>query len=315
MEFRHIPVMYREVLEGLDVKADGVYVDCTLGGAGHSQGILEKLNTSGRLVANDLDEEALENGRKVLAEYSDKVTFVHGDYKDLPAKLDELGIGEIDGVLIDLGVSSPQIDNAERGFSYIKNAPLDMRMDRTQALDARAVVNGYPREELTRVIREYGEDKLAAKIAAAIVREREREPIETTERLAAIVENSTITFLLPNHTIKLSHIILLSILQEDETLLQKIVHQITLCLGEKILLRLLYDKLRIMCLEQTVRNLLIPVKAPAGFAVIFVKLDIERSEIFNIFIFRQMVFLIIWFEDYLAEQEPGNILFPFILLK
>lgn len=188
MEFRHIPVMYREVLEGLDVKADGIYVDCTLGGAGHSQGILEKLNASGRLVANDLDEEALENGRKVLAEYSDKVTFVHGDYKDLPAKLDELGIGEIDGVLIDLGVSSPQIDNAERGFSYIKNATLDMRMDRTQALDAKAVVNGYPREELVRVIREYGEDKLAAKIAAAIVREREREPIETTERLASIVE-------------------------------------------------------------------------------------------------------------------------------
>ena len=188
MEFRHIPVMYREVLEGLDVKADGIYVDCTLGGAGHSLGILKKLNAGGKLIANDLDEEALENGRKVLKEYADKVTFVHGDYKDLSARLDELGIGEIDGVLIDLGVSSPQIDNAERGFSYIKNAPLDMRMDRTQALDAKAVVNGYPREELVRVIREYGEDKLAAKIAAAIVREREREPIETTERLASIVE-------------------------------------------------------------------------------------------------------------------------------
>lgn len=188
MEFRHIPVMYREVLEGLDVKADGIYVDCTLGGAGHASGILAKLTGNGKLIANDLDEEALENGRKVLAEYADKVTFVHGDYKDLPAELDALGIGEIDGVLIDLGVSSPQIDNAERGFSYVKNAPLDMRMDRTQTLDARAVVNGYPREELTRVIREYGEDKLAAKIAAAIVREREREPIETTERLAGIVE-------------------------------------------------------------------------------------------------------------------------------
>lgn len=188
MEFRHIPVMYREVLEGLDVKADGIYVDCTLGGAGHASGILAKLTGNGKLIANDLDEEALENGRKVLAEYADKVTFVHGDYKDLPAELDALGIGEIDGVLIDLGVSSPQIDNAERGFSYIKNAPLDMRMDRTQTLDARAVVNGYPKEELVRVIREYGEDKLAAKIAAAIVREREREPIETTERLAGIVE-------------------------------------------------------------------------------------------------------------------------------
>lgn len=188
MEFRHIPVMYREVLEGLDVKADGIYVDCTLGGAGHASGILSKLTGNGKLIANDLDEEALENGRKVLAEYADKVTFVHGDYKDLPAELDALGIGEIDGVLIDLGVSSPQIDNAERGFSYVKNAPLDMRMDRTQTLDARAVVNGYPKEELVRVIREYGEDKLAAKIAAAIVREREREPIETTERLAGIVE-------------------------------------------------------------------------------------------------------------------------------
>lgn len=188
MEFRHIPVMYREVLEGLDVKADGIYVDCTLGGAGHASGILAKLTDNGKLIANDLDEEALENGRKVLAEYADKVTFVHGDYKDLPAELDALGIGEIDGVLIDLGVSSPQIDNAERGFSYVKNAPLDMRMDRTQTLDARAVVNGYPKEELVRVIREYGEDKLAAKIAAAIVREREREPIETTERLAGIVE-------------------------------------------------------------------------------------------------------------------------------
>lgn len=188
MEFRHIPVMYREVLEGLDVKADGIYVDCTLGGAGHASGILAELTGNGKLIANDLDEEALENGRKVLAEYADKVTFVHGDYKDLPAELDALGIGEIDGVLIDLGVSSPQIDNAERGFSYVKNAPLDMRMDRTQTLDARAVVNGYPKEELVRVIREYGEDKLASKIAAAIVREREREPIETTERLAGIVE-------------------------------------------------------------------------------------------------------------------------------
>lgn len=188
MEFRHIPVMYCEALEGLNVRPDGIYVDCTLGGAGHSRGILERLTGSGRLIATDLDEEAIEHGKEVLSDYSDKVTFIHDDYKNLPARLDELGVGEIDGVLIDLGVSSPQIDNAERGFSYIKDAPLDMRMDRSQTLDAKAVVNGYPREELTRVIREYGEDKLASKIAAAIVREREREPIETTSRLAEIIE-------------------------------------------------------------------------------------------------------------------------------
>lgn len=190
MEFRHIPVMYREVIEGLRIRPDGIYVDGTLGGAGHSEGILNRLGAQGRLIACDLDLSAIENAKVRLAEYQDKTTYLHDDYKNLIAHLDRLNIPSISGALFDLGVSSPQIDTPERGFSYMKDAPLDMRMDVTQRLTAYDVVNGYEGAELIRIFREYGEERLAPKIAAAIVRERAKAPIETTLQLAALIERA-----------------------------------------------------------------------------------------------------------------------------
>ena len=187
MEFKHISVLYDESIEGLNVKPNGIYVDGTLGGAGHSKGIVSKL-TGGRLICNDLDLNAIDNAKLVLSEHLDKVTFIHDDYKNLLENLDDLGIDGIDGILLDLGVSSPQIDDPNRGFSYSKPAPLDMRMDTTQTLDAKVVVNTYKEEELAKIFFEYGEDKLSRKIARAIVREREKEPITTTDRLADIIE-------------------------------------------------------------------------------------------------------------------------------
>lgn len=190
MEFRHIPVMYREVIEGLRIRPDGIYVDGTLGGAGHSEGILNRLGAQGRLIACDLDLSAIENAKVRLAEYQDKTTYLHDDYKNLIAHLDRLNIPSISGALFDLGVSSPQIDTPERGFSYMKDAPLDMRMDVTQRLTAYDVVNGYEGAELIRIFREYGEERLAPKIAAAIVRERAKAPIETTLQLASLIERA-----------------------------------------------------------------------------------------------------------------------------
>lgn len=187
MEFKHISVLYDESIEGLNVNPNGIYVDGTLGGAGHSKGIVSKL-TGGRLICNDLDLNAIDNAKLVLSEHLDKVTFIHDDYKNLLENLDDLGIDGIDGILLDLGVSSPQIDDPNRGFSYSKPAPLDMRMDTTQTLDAKVVVNTYKEEELAKIFFEYGEDKLSRKIARAIVREREKEPITTTDRLADIIE-------------------------------------------------------------------------------------------------------------------------------
>ena len=188
MEIKHISVMYNECIEGLQIKPDGIYVDGTLGGAGHSKGILEKLGESGRLICNDLDTTAIENAKNVLSEHLEKVIFLHDDYKNLIYNLEDLGIENVDGILLDLGVSSPQIDDPNRGFSYSKPAPLDMRMDREQELDAKAVVNGYSEEELAKIFFEYGEDKLSRKIARAIIREREKEEITTTDRLADIIE-------------------------------------------------------------------------------------------------------------------------------
>ena len=187
MEFVHLPVMPRECIEGLAIKPDGIYLDGTTGGGGHSLLIAERLGESGRLIAFDKDEEALRAAKSKLRDHLGKVTFVHDDFASACGRLDELGIEALDGVLLDLGVSSWQLDSAERGFSYIKDAPLDMRMDRSARLTAYDVINGYPESELARIFREYGEEKLAGKIAARIVREREKAPIETTLRLADIV--------------------------------------------------------------------------------------------------------------------------------
>lgn len=183
-EFKHIPVMLWECIEGLNIQPEGTYVDCTLGGAGHSIEILKRL-TVGKLIANDLDTEALNAAQRTLQDYSDKVEYVHGNYKSLPSYFNERGIRP-DGILIDLGVSSYQLDTAERGFSYMKDAPLDMRMDQEQEFSAFDVVNGYDEENLIRIFREYGEEKLAYTMAKAILNRRKSSPIRSTKELADI---------------------------------------------------------------------------------------------------------------------------------
>lgn len=190
MEFAHIPVMLDECLEGLNIKADGIYVDGTVGGAGHSIEIVKRLSENGRLICVDKDEDALKAAGERLAPFGDRVTFIHDDYKNLVAELDSIGVGKVDGILLDLGVSSYQLDNAERGFSYMKDAPLDMRMDRSQRISAYEVVNGYSESELARILFDYGEEKLARQIARNIVRARAEKPIETTLELAKIVEDT-----------------------------------------------------------------------------------------------------------------------------
>ena len=187
MEFSHKPVMLAECIEALDIKPNGIYLDGTMGGGGHSREIAKRLTSGGRLIAVDRDADAHEAARERLREYIDRVTFIRDDFKNACADLDELGIGGLDGVLLDLGVSSWQLDSAERGFSYMKDAPLDMRMDRSTGESAYEVVNGYTESELVRILREYGEEKLAGRIAARIVREREKAPIRTTLQLAELV--------------------------------------------------------------------------------------------------------------------------------
>ncbi len=186
MEFQHYSVMLNECLDGLNINPAGIYVDGTLGGAGHSYQIAKRLSKEGKLIAIDKDLDAIAVSKERLKEF-DNVIFVHNDYKNLPEILDELGIDKVDGILLDLGVSSYQLDNRSRGFSYIGDADLDMRMNREQSLTAKEVVNNYSIEKLTKIFFEYGEEKFSKKIAANIVKER---PIETTGELAAIIEKS-----------------------------------------------------------------------------------------------------------------------------
>lgn len=187
--FNHIPVMLNECIRGLDIKPDGIYVDCTLGGGGHSKEIASRL-TTGRLIAIDKDEDAIMAAAERLYGYKERITIVHDDFKNFRHILDGLKIDKVDGILADLGVSSYQIDNEERGFSYIKDAPLDMRMDRSQYLSAFNVVNEYTVNELTKIIAAYGEERYARKIAENIVQYRENKSIRTTGQLAEIVEKS-----------------------------------------------------------------------------------------------------------------------------
>ncbi len=189
MEFRHIPVMLGECIDGLDIKPDGVYLDCTLGGGGHSEKIVSQLQ-GGKLIAVDKDIEAIRSSQARLSEYKDKIIYIHDDFKNVISHLDEMGVEKLDGVLIDLGVSSYQLDNAERGFSYNADAPLDMRMDQGQYLSAKQVVNEYSQEKLADIIWQYGEDKLSRAIAKGIVEYRNKKEIETTGELAKIVEQA-----------------------------------------------------------------------------------------------------------------------------
>ena len=191
MEFKHTSVLLEECIDNLNIKPDGIYVDGTMGGAGHSSHIADKLSDKGRLIAIDQDKDAIETGTKRLAVYGDKVTIVRSNYSCMKDIVKSMNIGGVDGILLDLGVSSYQLDNPERGFTYREDdAPLDMRMDDRMEMTARDIVNGYTEEELRRVIRNYGEDKYAAGIARAIVRQREQKTIETAGELVTLVKSA-----------------------------------------------------------------------------------------------------------------------------
>lgn len=187
MEFGHVPVLFDEVMESLAVKPDGTYVDGTTGGGGHSSGICERLSAKGHLVAVDRDTEALAAAEKRLEPYGCRKTFVHANYSDIAA-IEAAAGGKVQGILLDLGVSSYQLDNPERGFSYMNDAPLDMRMDASDRLTAYEVVNGYSEEDLARIIKDYGEERWARRIAEFIVRERKSAPIGSTDRLTEIIK-------------------------------------------------------------------------------------------------------------------------------
>ena len=188
-EFYHVSVLLDECIQALNIKPDGIYVDGTLGGAGHSSQIAARL-TTGRLIGIDRDPKALKAAGERLAPYADRVTLVHSNFSQLDEVLDNLGIAGVDGILLDLGVSSPQLDEAERGFSYMADAPLDMRMNSEDTLSAYEVVNTWPREELRRILYEYGEERYAPQIAAAIDRRRAEKPIATTLELVDVIRSA-----------------------------------------------------------------------------------------------------------------------------
>lgn len=187
MEFKHTSVLLNECIEGLNIKPDGIYVDGTLGGAGHSSKIVERLGKGGRLIGIDQDEAAINHSSERLAEYSKQVTIVRDNYVNIPKVLNNLGVSKVDGILLDLGVSSYQLDNEERGFSYRFDTELDMRMDQRSELTARRIVNEYSEMELFRIIRDYGEERFAKNIAKHIVSSRKIRPIETTFELNEII--------------------------------------------------------------------------------------------------------------------------------
>ena len=199
MEFKHIPVLLNECIKGLNIKKDGIYVDGTLGGAGHTSKILELLSQEGLLIGIDRDEEALNAAQKRLSQYNN-VTYVHGNHDEIKNILSDLKIPKVDGILLDLGVSSYQLDEEKRGFSYISDAPLDMRMDKSEKLTAEYIVNNYSEESIANIIYEYGEEKFSRSIAKNICEYRKNKKIETTKELVEIIEKS-----IPNSAKKNGH--------------------------------------------------------------------------------------------------------------
>lgn len=190
MEFVHKSVLLDETIENLNIKPDGIYVDGTLGGAGHASAVCSYLSEHGRLIGIDQDKDAIIASTERLAPYKDKVTIIRDNYCNMKQRIQELEINGVDGIVLDLGVSSYQLDTVDRGFTYRECAPLDMRMDQRQRKTARDIVNGYSEMELFRIIRDYGEDKFAKNIAKHIVQARERKPIETTEELNAVIKEA-----------------------------------------------------------------------------------------------------------------------------
>lgn len=189
MKFEHVPVLYNEVLESLNIRPDGIYVDGTLGGGGHSSGICERLSSEGTLIGVDRDTAAINAASERLSVYDCNRKYIHANYSEVE-KIEEVAGGKVDGILLDLGVSSFQLDTAERGFSYMHDAPMDMRMNEDDAFSAYQVVNEYSEQELHRIIKEYGEEKWASRIAQFIVKERSIKPIETTGELVDIIKKA-----------------------------------------------------------------------------------------------------------------------------
>ena len=190
MAFDHVSVLLHETVDGLNVRPDGTYVDATLGGGGHACEVCSRLSDKGRFIGIDQDADAIEAAGKRLEGFGEKVTIIRSNYRDMKPELRKRGIDSVDGIVLDLGVSSYQLDTAERGFSYRADAPLDMRMDQRQKMTARDIVNGYSETELYRVIRDYGEDRFAKNIAKHIVAERGKHPIETTGQLNEIISHA-----------------------------------------------------------------------------------------------------------------------------
>lgn len=185
----HIPVLLEECIKYLNIKPDGIYVDGTLGMGGHSEAILQRL-TTGRLISIDRDTYAIERATERLAPYADRLTIVHGNFRDLPEILDEQGVDLVDGMLFDLGVSSPQLDEGGRGFSYMVDAPLDMRMDKSDNIDAWFIMNRWPEDKICRILRDYGEERHAARIARAIAKRRQEQEVKTTLELVDIIKSA-----------------------------------------------------------------------------------------------------------------------------
>lgn len=191
MEFNHYSVLLNETIENLNIKPDGIYVDGTLGGGGHAYQVASRLSEKGRLIGIDQDADAIAAAGERLKEFGDKITIIRSNYANMKEELHRIGVEKVDGIVLDLGVSSFQLDTPERGFTYRdENAPLDMRMDDRQSLTAKDIVNGYSEKELYRIIRDYGEDKFAKNIAKHIVQERAKKPIETTGELTEIIRAS-----------------------------------------------------------------------------------------------------------------------------
>jgi 16S rRNA (cytosine1402-N4)-methyltransferase len=188
MDFRHTPVLFTETIESLNIKPEGIYVDGTLGGGGHAAGICSKLSQKGILICIDRDRDALNAAEEKLKEYNCKKHFIHSNYENIKEILSELNISGIDGAVLDLGVSSYQLDNPDRGFSYMQEGPLDMRMNKEDDLTAYTIVNEFDKEELTEIIREYGEERWAARISEFIVKERKKAPISSTFQLVDIIK-------------------------------------------------------------------------------------------------------------------------------
>lgn len=189
MEFKHISVLLNECLEGLNIKENGIYTDCTLGGAGHSSQILKRLSKDGILIGIDQDTDALKAAQERLRDF-DNVKYVHSNFYNIDNILEELNIEKVDGILMDLGVSSYQLDEAERGFSYMKDAPLDMRMNKDNDFSAYNIINGYSEEELYKIIKDYGEERFAKRISNFIVEKRKEKNIETTLELVEIIKSA-----------------------------------------------------------------------------------------------------------------------------